>query len=109
MSSILQLALGTFALALLSIGALALLMAALPRITAWFASRGQAPAPLHTTSLTRAPGEMDAETLAAITYVLRAETDRLASPKLKVTLPLNPSPWALSNQMRVLPGRIKSV
>jgi hypothetical protein len=52
--------------------------------------------------------ELDPETLTAIALVLHAEHERASGQNLKVTLGLNPSPWALSSQMRVLPGRIQS-
>jgi len=52
--------------------------------------------------------ELDEELLTAIALVLHAETERASGQNLKVTLGLNPSPWALSSQMRVLPGRIHS-
>ncbi len=54
------------------------------------------------------PGEqLDAAMLAAVTLVLHAEAERAAGQNLKVTIGLNPSPWALSSNMRVIPGRIK--
>ncbi len=103
------LALSTFIVVLLGLAVLALLGAGMPRVLGWFLARMHPQSPLNTTPLVREAGKMDDATLAAIAYVLRAEADRLASPKLKVTLPLNPSPWALSGQMRTIPGRIKSV
>jgi len=102
------LALSTFLVALAGLAALAFVGAGLPRVVGWFHTRLHPQTPLNTTPLLREAGKMDDAALAAIAYVLRAEADRLASPKLKVTLPLNPSPWALSGQMRTIPGRIKS-
>lgn len=56
----------------------------------------------------RAPGDqLDEATLTAIAFVLHAESERSSGQNLKVTLGLNPSPWALSSQMRILPGRLK--
>lgn len=52
--------------------------------------------------------EMSPGMLSAIAFVLHAEAERASGQNLKITLDLHPSPWALSNQMRVLPGRIKS-
>jgi len=54
------------------------------------------------------PGWLDEGSLAAVALVLHAEAERAMGQKMKVTLGLNPSPWALSNQMRTIPGRIKS-
>jgi len=51
---------------------------------------------------------LDPATQAAIAIVLHAEAERAAGQGLKVTLPLTSSPWALSSQMRVLPGRLSS-
>jgi hypothetical protein len=51
---------------------------------------------------------LDPQTLMAIALAIHAEAERTAGQGLKVTLPLNASPWGLSNQMRVLPGRISS-
>jgi Na+-transporting methylmalonyl-CoA/oxaloacetate decarboxylase gamma subunit len=52
--------------------------------------------------------DMSPAMLSAIAFVLHAEAERAAGLNLKITLDLHPSPWALSNQMRQLPGRIKS-
>jgi hypothetical protein len=103
-----HLALSTFVLVAGSLAALALLTAAVPRAVRYFQSRMQPGTPLNTTPLIRENVELDDALLAAITFVVHAEADRLKGPNLKVTLPLNPSPWALSSQMRVLPGRINS-
>lgn len=51
--------------------------------------------------------QMTPAMLSAIAFVVHAEAERAAGLNLKITLDLHPSPWALSNQMRVLPGRIK--
>ncbi len=101
-----QLALSTFVLVLGSLAVLALLTAWVPRAVQFFENRMRPQTPLNTTPLVRENVELDDRTLAAITFVVHAEADRLKGPNLKVTLPLNPSPWALSSQMRVLPGRI---
>lgn len=53
-------------------------------------------------------GKLDPGTLTAIAFVLQAEAERASGQNLKVTLDLHPSTWALSSQMRVLPGKIKS-
>lgn len=53
-----------------------------------------------------AAGTLDDATLAAITMVLQAESERVSGSNLKVTMGFTQTPWALSNQMRVLPGRI---
>lgn len=51
---------------------------------------------------------LDPNTLTAIALALHAESERTAGQGLKVTLPLESSPWGLSNNMRILPGRIPS-
>lgn len=51
---------------------------------------------------------LDPGMLSAIVFVLHAEAERASGQNLKVTLDLHPSSWALSSQMRVVPGRIKS-
>ncbi|WFB35587.1 OadG family transporter subunit [Kiritimatiellota bacterium B12222] len=66
------------------------------------------PAPVEMVPMAVDGDSLDQGTLAAIAFVLHAETERAAGANLKVTLDLHPSPWALSSQMRVLPGRIKS-
>lgn len=103
-----QLALSTFVLVLGSLVVLALLTALVPRVVRFFQNRMQPQTPLNTTPLLRENVELDDALLAAITFVVHAEADRLKGPNIKVTLPLNPSPWALSSQMRVLPGRISN-
>ncbi len=103
-----QLALSTFVLVLGSLVVLTLLTAWVPKAVVYFQTRMQPQTPLNTTPLVRENVELDDRTLAAITFVIHAEADRLKGPNMKVTLPLNPSPWALSSQMRVLPGRISN-
>jgi hypothetical protein len=100
------LAVSTVLLLVGSLGILALLAAAVPRAVGFFLSRMQPQTPLNTTPLRVENRELDSATLAAVSFVIHAEADRLKGPSLKVTLPLNPSPWALSGQMRVIPGRI---
>jgi hypothetical protein len=103
-----QLAFSIFVLALGSLAVLVLLTAGVPRVVLYFQKRMQPATPLNTTPLVRENVELDDRTLAAIAFVVHAEADRLKGPNMKVTLPLNPSPWALSSQMRVLPGRISN-
>ncbi|GEM_PF-771216 len=67
-----------------------------------------APVPAASSAAAKPAHELDDELLTAIALVLHAETERASGQNLKVTLGLNPSPWALSSQMRVLPGRIHS-
>lgn len=58
-----------------------------------------------------APAELDPKLLAAIIAVLHTEAALQAEAnEMKVTIPINPSttsPWALSNKMRRVPGRIR--
>jgi hypothetical protein len=93
----------------------------LPKVLKWMEKQGWTPAahghghgqavshakPAPVLSTPVAAGVMDAGTLAAITLVLHAEAERAIGQQLKVTIGLHPSPWALSNHMRTIPGRIK--
>ncbi|MGA0333992.1 MAG: OadG family protein [Kiritimatiellia bacterium] len=65
-------------------------------------------APVKLVPLGREGQLLDPKMLTAIGFVLHAEAERASGQNLKVTLDLHPSPWALSSQMRVIPGRIKS-
>ncbi len=65
----------------------------------------------HGPAASPGPDPLDAETLAAIGFVLKAEGERLMGQDPKVTIGLAsalPSPWALSSKMRSLPARIKT-
>jgi hypothetical protein len=64
-------------------------------------------APVRMVPLGKEADLLDPGMLTAIGFVLHAEAERASGQNLKVTLDLHPSPWALSSQMRVVPGRIK--
>jgi hypothetical protein len=105
-----QLALSGMLIVFIGLASLSLFIAFLPKGLAWW-NRDNAPI----VSVARAPqprtvpaDQLDEATLVAIAMVMHAETERASGQNLKVTLGLNPSPWALSSQMRVLPGRIHS-
>lgn len=109
----LDLALAGMLIVFLGLASISLFIALLPRILTWrerasasTSPRAQ-PAPAAASARVHAD-ELDEEILAALAMVLHAETERASGQNLKVTLGLNPSPWALSSQMRVIPGRIQS-
>ncbi|MDF3128910.1 OadG family protein [Kiritimatiellaeota bacterium B1221] len=79
----------------------------LPKVLKMLEKKEQS-APVSVVPLGKEADQLDAGTLSAIAFVLHAEAERAASQNLKVTIDLHPSPWALSGNMRVLPGRIKS-
>jgi hypothetical protein len=91
------------------LASISIFISLLPKI---LAMRDRKPAPAVSTSAASAPAVsidgLDDELLTAIALVIHAEAERASGQNLKVTLGLNPSPWALSSQMRVLPGRIHS-
>lgn len=89
------------------LAAISVCISLLPKILKLTEKR-ERPMPLPQMSATAGGVGLDPGTLSAIAFVLHAEAERTAGLNLKVTLDLHPSPWALSSQMRVLPGRIKS-
>lgn len=91
------------------LAAVSLFIALLPKVLETLKPKPKGPLVTHTKPVPRASvGGLDDRTLAAITLVLQAEGERMAGSNLKVTLGFQPSPWALSNKMRVLPGRINT-
>jgi len=85
---------------------LALFIYAMPKILSLLEPSGK-PKPVQAKVPIADPATLDEKTLSVITFVLHAEAERASGQNLKVTLDLHPSPWALSGQMRILPGRIK--
>jgi Na+-transporting methylmalonyl-CoA/oxaloacetate decarboxylase gamma subunit len=115
-----SLAISGMVIVFFGLAAIALFISALPKVLKWMEQKGLTPA-AHGHGHNPAPAQpkaavasvdssdsLDAGLLAAITLVLHAESERALGQQLKVTIGLNPSPWALSSHMRVIPGRIKS-
>ncbi len=95
------------------LAAISLFIAMLPKILGGLERRGKASSAAsdnpNTKAVPRPEGKgLDEGTLAAITMVVEAETERLSGSNLKVTMGFNQSTWALSSKMRVIPGRINS-
>lgn len=80
-------------------------IALLPKVLKLLEKQEQSP--VRVVPLGKEADLLDSGTLSAVAFVLHAEAERAAGQNLKVTLDLHPSPWALSGNMRVLPGRIK--
>lgn len=105
-----DIALSGMLIVFVGLASISLFIAVLPKALA-LQERKPAPSsrPAAATGPSRTPTDsLDDETLAALALVLHAEAERASGQNLKVTLGLNPSPWALSSQMRVIPGRIQS-
>lgn len=103
----LSLAISGMMIVFIGLAAISIFIALLPKILRLLEKK-EREAPVQIVPLGKEGDLLDPNTLSAIAFVLHAEAERAAGLNLKVTLDLHPSPWALSSQMRVLPGRIKS-
>ncbi|MEX2607425.1 MAG: OadG family transporter subunit [Kiritimatiellia bacterium] len=89
------------------LAAISIFIGLMPKVLKLLEPREE-PLPAKPRKRTVTPSDhLDEATLTAIAFVLHAESERASGRNLKVTLGLNPSPWALSSQMRILPGRLK--
>jgi len=102
----LSLALSGMLIVFTGLASISIFIAVLPKVLG-LVDRKEKPSPVPVARPAPVDG-LDDETLTAIAMVLHAEAERSVGSNLKVTMGLNTSPWALSSQMRVLPGRIKS-
>jgi hypothetical protein len=86
--------------------AISIFIGLLPKVLKLLEPRDE-PLPARPRKVKVRADQLDEATLTAIAFVLHAESERASGQGLKVTLGLNPSSWALSSQMRILPGRLK--
>lgn len=101
-----SLAISGMIIVFVGLASISLFIALLPKVLRRFGKR-EPPAPLPAAPR-RPAGELEPELLTAIALALHSESERASGQNLKVTMGLNTSPWALSKQMRVLPGRIRT-